>query len=374
MAQEVVKKPETGIFRRLWPYICIAALPVISLIVYYMYNGRQDVMDWVNKTIAAPYREVAAKVTSTGPFKHFSVAEVLLTLLLLWALIYILKTIIILIVRPQRLLNLTRRIYVLLIVGLYIFTAYSWLWGSGYRSTALAEKTGLISSGISTSELVDVTRLFAEKANTFSGQVKRDSEGHFNEDENYYFALGKGVYTNIAAEIPALEGAAYPAKAMIYSKLMSYTGFTGVYIALTGETNINVDVPGSLIPATIAHEMAHQRGINAEEEANFAGIAACITSNITIYEYSGYLDGLIYLSSALNKVDPAAWSKISATLNEAVVTDWTDNIDYWNQFESDTSEAVTAMYDSYLKQNGVEAGIKSYGACVDMLVTWLAGK
>lgn len=372
MAQEVVKDTTAEKTpRRIWLFILIAVLPISLIALYYIYNGRQDIMDWVNMTIAAPYRDAMAKASSFGPFKYFSLAEVLITLIVLWALFYIVKTIIILITLPGRFANLGKRLYVMLVVGLYIFTAYSWTWGTGYHSTDLAGKTGLISNGITTEQLTNVTKLFAEKANELSGLVERDADRHVIVDTDYDFELSKGVYANISNEFPALKGTSYPPKAMMYSRLMSMIGFTGVYIAITGETNINVDAPAALIPATIAHEMAHQRGVNSEDEANFAGIAACITSNITIYEYSGYLDGLIYLSNALYKADPEAVNQIMSTFNDDVRRDWADNNDYWQQFESPAAEAVSAMYDGYLKSNGEELGVSSYGACVDMLASWL---
>lgn len=380
MAQDVVEKSASGkqpeaekrAPRHIWLFILIAALPMILIALYYIYNTRQDVMDWVNMYIASPYRDAAARVTSFGPFKYFSLAELLIALIILWAVFYIIRTIIILITRPGRIANLGKRLYVMLVVGLYIFAAYSWSWGTGYHCSDLAEKTGLKTDGITVEQLTDVTKLFAEKANALSGQVERDAERHFIVNTDYDFELSKGVYANVVDEFPALSGTSYPPKAMIFSKLMTMTGFTGVYIALTGETNINIDAPAALIPATIAHEMAHQRGINSEDEANFAGIAACITSNITIYEYSGYLDGLIYLTNALSKADPEAASEIMSTFNDDVRRDWADNNDYWSKYQSPAAEAVSAMYDGYLKSNGEELGVSSYGACVDMLASWLA--
>jgi hypothetical protein len=367
--QSLAKK---SVLRRIWLYLLLALLPIILIVLYYIFKNRKPVMDWVLASISLPYRATAAHATSFGPLKYFSLAEVLITLLILWVLYFIVKTIVILIRRPHRLSNFGRRLYVISVIALYIVAAHSWMWDAGYHSTDLAEKTGLNANGITVRQLTEVTRLFAEKANELSMQVKRDANKHFNEDRQSYFSPDEDLYTNIVKEFPALDGGTYPPKAMLYSKLMSACGFSGVYIALTGETNINVDVPASFIPATIAHEMAHQRGVNSEEEANFSAIAACITSNNPVYEYSGYLLGLTYLVSNLNKADPYACRQITATFHDNVIQDWDDNYDYWTSHETPATEAVMAVYDDYLKSNGVDSGINSYGACVDMLVSWLA--
>ncbi len=376
MSQKVAKRTErkTRGGSRIWLLILFAVPPAALLVLFYIYRDSGSIMNWADAAIAAPYREAAAKVTSFGPFQYFSLAEILITLLIIWALIFLVRTIIIVVRGPARAAALFGRVFIVVIVAAYLFAAYSWLWDAGYRAESLAEKTGLGSAGITVEQLERVTRLFAEKANALADEVDRDEDGHFDVQRSYYFALSKGVYANIAAEIPQLDGENHKPKAMLYSKLMSLTGFTGVYIALTGEANINVDAPACLVPFTIAHEMSHQRGVHSEEEANFSAVAACITSNITVYEYSGYLGGLMYLSSTLNSVDPEAAQAVLATLGDSVRQDWADNNLYWTKHETAAAEAVTAAYDSYLKYNGEELGVSSYGACVDMIVTWMDGR
>jgi hypothetical protein len=375
MTQKAVKKTEAEkAAPRIWPLILAAVIPALLIALYYISISRKDVMNWVSTFIAAPYRDAAARVTSFGPLKYFSVVEILITALALWLIYYIVKTVVCLITRPHKLYVLGRRVLILAVVALFIVAAYSWLWSTGYHSTDLAEKTGLGAGGVTVQQLTSTATLFAENANALSSVVKRDADGHFSEERGYYFEMSKGVYSNIEAQFPALAGTSFTPKAMLYSKLMSAVGFTGVYIALTGETNVNVDAPSCLIPATIAHEMAHQRGVTQEAEANFAGIAACVTSNITVYEYSGYLQGLLYLLDALQKADPAACGQIMSTLNQNVLTDWKDNSDYWEKNETPATAAVTAIYDGYLKSNGQELGMASYGACVDMLATWQGGQ
>ncbi|WP_367565978.1 DUF3810 domain-containing protein [Lacrimispora sp.] len=372
MEQEIKIQPTTkkSILFRIWHYILLA-LPITLIVLYYILNNRKHTMDWVLTNISLPYSAAAARVTSFGPFQSFSLAEVLITFLILWALYFIVKTIIILIRSPHRLLNLARSLYIIIVITLYIVAAHFWIWDAGYHGTSLVEKIGIDSSGITTEQLTDVTILFAEKANELSTQVRRDANNHFNEDRQNYFTPDKDLYINIVREFPALNGRNHPPKAMMYSKLMSASGFSGIYIALTGEMNINVDIPACFIPVTIAHEMAHQRGVNSEAEANFSAIAACITSDNPIYEYSGYLLGLIHLAGDLNKADPYAWDQIVSTLNANVVQDWKENNAYWNSHKTSATETVTTIYDKYLKSNGVTAGIESYDDCVSMLVSWL---
>lgn len=42
---------------------------------------------------------------------------------------------------------------------------------------------------------------------------------------------------------------------------MSRINYTGFFFPYTAEANVNVDSPLCMLPSTIAHELAHQRGV-----------------------------------------------------------------------------------------------------------------
>ena len=103
------------------------------------------------------------------------------------------------------------------------------------------------------------------------------------------------------------------------------------------------------------------------------GIAACVTSDNVVFQYSGYLMGLIQLCNALYPVDTQAWQTIvQECFSPELTTDWNDNNAYWDALESPVEEAAEQAYDSFLKGNGQELGMRSYGACVDLLVAYFA--
>ena len=302
----------------------------------------------------------------------FSMAEVLYTAIILAAMILIVKMIQAVRKSQHKWKTFGIRLAVLMLIPAFIITGYNWLWALGYYGTTFAERSGLKNQGVSVEDLTKVTAYFAEQASDLSVKMERDGEGHFIE--RGFWQDYEGLYDNLEAEFPFLATRPLRPKPMLYSKFMSLIGFTGFYFPFTGEANVNTDFPPALQPETISHELAHQRRVASEAEANFVGIAAAISSDKPVYQYSAYLSGLTHLSNALYKADREAWAAISETLAPEIRIDWNDNSRYWAQFESPVETVATTVYDSYLKHNDQELGIKSYGACVDLLVEYYKNK
>jgi len=315
--------------------------------------------------------------------------EIVSTALAVFLIYYVVKSIRDTSRRREKWKLLGKRLLPILVVACYLWCAFCWLWNSGYHSSGFAAKNGFSGDGVSVSDLTAVTQLFADRACELSQIVERDEEGRYISNRRVMFAESTRVYRNISGEFPSLGDRLYAPNAMIYSWLMSITGYSGFYFALTGEAMINTQTPGAFMPYSVAHEHAHQLGVFAEDEASFVGILACVTSENTTFEYAGYLSGLNYLLSALVTVDADAVNEIIEGLTAEVNTDRYENYIFWasrttantgvdflDRFLSTvmetTSDAVNTAYDGFLRSQNQELGIKSYGACVDLLVEHFA--
>ena len=366
--------------------IAVCVLPAVVTALFYALRGFPGVMDWAAAHVSAPVRGFFGMLSAIYPF---SMMEIVFTAAGIWLLYYIVKTVGATVRRRGKWKILGKRMLPLLVASLYVWGLFCWLWNSGYHAPGFAARNGFAGGGATVAELAEVTRLFAENANGLSQLVDRDEEGRYIGDRRKMFAGSLGVYRNVSKEFPSLGGRLYRPKPMVYSWLMSRTGYSGMYFALTGEANINTWPPGSLMPATVAHEHAHQLGVFAEDEANFVGILACVKSDDIVFEYAGYLSGLIYLATALVSEDEAAWQEIRDGLSEEVAADWRESQEFWlSQRRVETgigfldsfltsvtvsvSDAVDAVYNEYLKSQAQELGIKSYGACVDLLVEYFS--
>ena len=100
------------------------------------------------------------------------------------------------------------------------------------------------------------------------------------------------------------------------------------------------------------------------------GILAATRSQDPAYRYAGWLEGYVYLSNALYRADPERCLAVRETLPEEVRADLRADSAYWAQFRGPVSQASETVYDVFLKTNGDENGVRSYGMVTDLLVTY----
>lgn len=360
------KKQET---RLGWGWLLpAAALPLVLTGLFELLKGNQALMSgWVFGAMA-PLEQALGRLWSLFPF---SVMEVLIVLFLAGNAAWLVRAGVLLF-RRREALPFLRRLLILGSVWLWLWAGLCWLWNAAYYAPSFTQRSGLDVRPCSVEELAAVTELFAQRAAALAPQVPRDEELHFAQPLTLCFRENSAVYEEVTREFHCLSMQAVSAKPMyLFSRIQSILGFTGMYFPFTGEANVNIDAPACLAPATIAHEMAHQRMVASELEANFVGIAACTSCSDVVFQYSGYLMGLIQLCNALYSVSPDSWYAISEEyFTPELAADWRDNNEYWAALASPVGDTAEQVYDSFLKSNDQELGIRSYGACVDLLVAW----
>ena len=255
---------------------------------------------------------------------------------------------------------------------LTVYAGFCLLWGVGYNTDGFREKSGLTTAPVTADQLAQVTAYFADRLALSAGEVPRDGDGVCRLDYRQLLTGSESSLDVLTEEFPFLDAKTGRAKAFGCSCALSALRFTGFYFPFTGEANVNTDSPSAFLPATVCHEMAHQRGITAEEECNFIGILAATRCADPVYRYSGWLEGYVYLSNALYRADPDRSRAIRETLPETVIADLRADNTYWAAFRGPVSQASESVYDAFLKTNGDASGIRSYGMVTDLLVTYFA--
>ena len=185
-------------------------------------------------------------------------------------------------------------------------------------------------------------------------------------------------------ELPTISAALEPAFVLAQRDMtMSWTArpgrpkrtlfnfyFTRVAVdGMTGPFFLETLANQTLLPferaATVAHEWSHLAGYADESEANFVGWLVCMRGDVPA-QYSGWLSLYGSVSGALPRSERA---DIARRLDEGPRADLRAISDRVRRYVIPTaSRAGYALYDRYLKANRVEAGVRSYGEVVRLLL------
>lgn len=155
-------------------------------------------------------------------------------------------------------------------------------------------------------------------------------------------------------------GLALGVKTSLFGSLLPYLGIQGYYNPFTGEAQINGQMPPSLIPFVISHEMAHQAGIAAEGDANFLAYLICRQSERPEFQYSAALHLWLYTYPPLRRLDSARAEQGFLELDALVQADIKSIREYQRRHRGPGQRWSTWFYDFFLKWNRQSEGVKSY--------------
>ena len=353
--------------RRLAPVrLGITLLCLLAVALIYALRVDEGAMLWVYEHVTHPYHLFMSKLCSHFAF---SAAELVYAAAILGLAAYLLWCVYRLIRFPEKLWQLYRLVLTLAMAGAVFWAGLSVMWTPCYYAPGFAEQSGVDDGPLELEELETVTRWFAALASEYADEVPRDENGACTTDRDSVLDRAAGVFEGAAELYPFLDGEALRPKPIHFSRIMSYLDFTGFFFPMTGEANLNMDWPVFLLPSTSQHEIAHQRGVAMEQECNFVAVLSCLESEYADFRYAGAVLAYIYLGNALAGADYEAYTEIYYSLSDTVRADFKAQSAYWDEFrDSAAQKASNTVYDSFLKSNGQELGMQSYGACVNLLV------
>lgn len=354
---------------RICPWAHILLLASAALVgAHLLLRRNHGLMNFISEHIIAPlHRCMASACALLGTV---SLAEILIAIFAISILIYITIETALLIIRSGRIKRLYRLFVRLAAVGLAVYAGYSMLWGVYYYGDDFIAESGLENGKISVEQLETVTVYFAEKLNEYSRLVERDENGFYVADREAILDRSDEVYKGLEQKFSCLEGPDIRAKGLRFSRVLSYMDFTGFFFPFTAEANVNTDFPSGLFASTVAHELAHQRGVAKEQEANFVAVLSSLDYGDVDFCYSACMLAYTHLGNALHDVNYGAWHMVYSGLEESVLRDFAANRAYWQQFETPFQTVTTGVYEGFLQSYDQTLGMKSYGACVDLLVNY----
>lgn len=338
----------------------------VSLLLFLGFLLSEPFADLFNKYVSSVFRAFMARLTGWIPFSLAEFFVIMLPIIVVVASGYAMK----------RYSDSWRDVWIYCGTALSLLALFFSLFTIGfapaYRGSRVDKKLGMQRADVSAEELYETALLLSEAVNREVGNVIFAENGasvmpYGYEQMNEELLL---AYDKAYDKYDFLQRLDSPLKRVMLSGLMSYTHITGVYTFFTGEANINVDFPDYTLPYTAAHELAHQRGIAREDEANFMAFLVCIDSDDPYLRYSAYLNLYEYVSSALYSSDQDLYFKARETLASDVKGEMAAYSAFYEKYrDSVASEVSETVNNTFLVIQGTE-GTKSYGMVVDLAVAY----
>ena len=341
----------------------IYIIAILSGVLYVSFLVSESFADFFNQNISQTLRLVMAKMTGILPF---SIAETLL---------FTSPVLVFLVIRRAfdyidgEEHGFGRCVVTVTSVLALLFSIFTLNFAAGYRGATLDEKLGYGDESVTHEQLLETAEYTVGELNSLADKVEFTSNGSVRAyTHKETVAAATESYSNLSEKYEFVSNFKAPVKRLAVSPLMTYTHISGMYTFFTGEANLNFNYPEYINVFTVAHEMAHQRGIARENEANFVAYLVCIGSDDVYLQYSGHLNMLEYLISAIGKTSKDDVRALYSSLDKRVYDDLVSYSEFFKRYSHSTASKVAeTVNDTYLQSQGTPGSV-SYGMVVSLAV------
>jgi hypothetical protein len=299
------------------------------------------------RNIFRPLQQFRSFLFNGLPFSMGDVVYLLLALLLLLIttrLVYFIFTF------RKNLTDLKTEFLRFLLFPSLIYLLFLLFWGGNYARKPLSANWDLSTLKWDTAALISLNEDLVQKMNEI--QVRAVS---YTNLKNTNLQANKLFHQRFADKIASLK-----VKPTSLGYMLNYLGIQGYYNPLSGEAQFNRFIPLFMHPFVVSHEMAHQAGIAAEDDANLLAYVIGSESNIPAFRYSAYFNLFLYAYSDLKSKDSVIAHHIYDKLNLQSKNDMDTLREMNKRYRSSFRRFTSSMYDEYLRIHGQREGINTY--------------
>jgi len=343
------------------PVLTILLL-LIAILIFIVFR-QQPV--WVERYyyvgFYSPFCHIWRPVFNCLPFSIGDVLYAALIIAFLTGFIAVIKHIIK--KRFKQVRKLLIRFLVILEIAWLVFYLF---WGLNYYRPPAAALLQLQDTAYTQQEVVRITNLIIDSANICRKRLNLQKP-LINDDIFKRSLVAVNQLKDISAKLQPVNPGI---KASLFSGLFNYLGTSGYYNPLTAEAQINKQIPVFDRPFVACHEMAHQTGFAREDEANFAGYLACVTSKDDLLKYSAYYAGMLEFMHYLRHRDSTAHHSLRLRISPLVMQDVKTDSAYWAKYDGAAQVLSGKFFDRFLKANNQPHGLKTYNRMIRLTMAW----
>ncbi len=296
----------------------------------------------------------------------FSFGDIVYTLAIIYILRWFLKN--------RKLLRKNTKQWFIDVIATFamVYFAFHLFWAINYYRLPLHKSLNL-KHDYSTEQLVNITEKLIETSNKLHLDIANNDSIKIISpySKEAILKLVPNGYENLKSIFPNLEYHPKSRKKSLFSYPLTYMGFSGYLNPFTNEAQVNSKIPLYKLPTTTTHEIAHQLGYAAENEANFIGFLAATHHDDPYFKYCGYSFGLRFCLNEIYRRDECLYEDLVADINKGILKDFKEGRDFWQAHENPLEPLFKVFYGNFLKANNQSKGIESYSYVVALLVNYL---
>ncbi|WP_406825908.1 DUF3810 domain-containing protein [Pedobacter sp. KACC 23697] len=244
-----------------------------------------------------------------------------------------------------------------------LYIIFKIVWGLNYSRPSISEELGIGNEKYNVKELVVLGNYFVDKTNALKLKQNKVPVYTVNQLESKSAA----AYSSMEKRNSVFSYSNPCLKSVLNSWIISKIGIEGYYAPLSGEANMNMNLPDFVKPYVSCHEIGHQLGIAYEDEANLLGYLTASNSPDVNYRYSANYEMLRYILFEIRMKSPEDYKTLRAKLLPQVLADFKTEKEFWRKYNGDMFGYMDAAFDRFLKLNNQQKGIDSY----QDIVIWL---
>ena len=321
--------------------------------------------EFVCRFVSRPWIYVVGHINSIFPFSVFEICVVTLIVVAVHLLMLMIVAL-----TQKRGAAVLKGVAITVICILSAFNLYTLLVGfSYYRPAAPVPQS---EKEYTADQVTAMVRDFADDYNRLAQSFDRDEAGNVispysprelsNKLQNEFRRLGGNYYY---AYTP-------PATQIYNSWFLTLNNISGITFVPLGEPTVNRNIPSSDLAQTMAHEMAHTKGVMREGEANFVSYYLLLSSSDDYLSYCGYFAVFHALLPAVNAgtSNKADYLEIRRNMSPLIGKELANASAFWTEKSKQPGLAGLLnrvfekvgdfMNDVFLKSNGAQNGNGSY--------------
>jgi hypothetical protein len=334
--------------------IKLLATAILLFVVVFAVSKMPQVAEWYVENIYPLIATTLSFISALFPFSLFDVFTI-------FAIIAFVALVFLMIFRK---IKCSKGLYIIAYSVLFLIAYFYFSWGFSYFRSDFYTRCNIQKSEYNAEFFNTFVKNFIDDANAAYIDFDSIDKNEINKKIELQYEKLKDFF-----KIKYPNGKRKP-KQMLYESLHTKTGVSGYFGPFFNEIHVNSFVLDFGYPFTLAHEKAHQFGIASEAECNLFAFIACATSDDAQLRYSAYVSTIGYVLNNYYKVFPDDYKNLLENINSRIIDDLKKESKHWTEAKNQTlSDAHKAVYDTYLKTNNINSGIKNYSEVVNLLIS-----